>query len=731
MQFTAGGHVLGFAPGKVYMVGMGYALSEEFVGARRVLPVPKPSAESGSLDGADETAAVASSFQGVCYPELWEGISLRYEKASGALAESVYIIQPGAEVKDIRIRYNTDFRIGNDGSLRFRHPTEKGYFTLSRPVAWQEMVGRKIPVEAAFQARGEKTLGFRVGARNPDIPLFIDPVYQWHSFYGSPGGDIGYGIAVAGDGVYVTGASTASWNVDGGTPPLHPHAGASDMVILKLGSDGAYQWHTFYGSPGADIGYGIVVAGDGVYETGASRANWNGNGGTPPLHPHTGDDLFDMVILKLDADGAYQWHTFYGGAGWDDGYDISVAGEGVYVTGQSLASWNGEGGAQPLHPHAGASDMVILKLDTEGAYQWHTFYGSADCDYGNGIAAVGDGAYVTGQSFTSWNGEGGAQPVHSYGGGPDIVVIKLGTDGAYQWHSFYGSADWDYGTGIAAVGDGAYVTGQSFVTWNGDGGAQPVHSHGGFQDIVVIKLGTDGAYQWHTFYGSEDWDYGLDIAAAGDGVYVTGRSHATWNGDGGSPPIYPYVGGPDISILKIDTEGAYKWHTFYGCTDGMGWGIATAGDGVYVAGEVSFSSPEEENPGIGPLHPHSGALDIAVLKISDISLVLYHPNGASAGEPPTDSGGPYAEGAVVTVLGNTGGLVQGGQVFLGWNTEADGSGTSYDPGDTFLMPATGVTLYAQYSQAIPTLSEWGVIVLSLLMAAAAVACMRRRERMVS
>ena len=37
-------------------------------------------------------------------------------------------------------------------------------------------------------------------------------------------------------------------------------------------------------------------------------------------------------------------------------------------------------------------------------------------------------------------------------------------------------------------------------------------------------------------------------------------------------------------------------------------------------------------------------------------------------------------GATVTVLGNTGSLVKTGYTFTGWNTAANGSGTSYTAG---------------------------------------------------
>jgi uncharacterized repeat protein (TIGR02543 family) len=59
-------------------------------------------------------------------------------------------------------------------------------------------------------------------------------------------------------------------------------------------------------------------------------------------------------------------------------------------------------------------------------------------------------------------------------------------------------------------------------------------------------------------------------------------------------------------------------------------------------------------------------------------------------------GGTYSAGDTVTVLGNTGGLAKSGYSFSGWNTAADGTGTGYDAGDTFVMGSADVTLYADW-----------------------------------
>jgi uncharacterized repeat protein (TIGR02543 family) len=90
--------------------------------------------------------------------------------------------------------------------------------------------------------------------------------------------------------------------------------------------------------------------------------------------------------------------------------------------------------------------------------------------------------------------------------------------------------------------------------------------------------------------------------------------------------------------------------------------------------------------------------------------VTYNGNTSTGGSVPTD-GATYANGATVTVLGNSGTLINTGYTFNGWNALANGSGTARAAASTFTMGGAAVTLYAQWtlipvvppSKPIPTL----------------------------
>ncbi|MBU0495134.1 MAG: SBBP repeat-containing protein [Chloroflexi bacterium] len=455
--------------------------------------------------------------------------------------------------------------------------------------------------------------------------------YQWHTFYGiidSVGESRSVAVDAAGN-VYIAGYTNKTWG-----SPLHAYSGDYDAMVMKLNNRGEYQWHTFYGaSPtqsedGDDEGAAIAVdAGGNVYVTGYSDRTWQGPGNAEPLNPHGGDAEY-MFILKLASSGAYQWHTFYQ-PGRPEAIALDSA-RNVYVTGYSGGEWG-----TPVHSAAANGHVVVLKLDSNGAYQWHTYYGAgvgAGDEAGYGIVTdTLDNVYITGSVTYPWQGDGNVDPLHPFSGGEgystDIVVLKLSNSGTYQWHTFYGdSGTDDVGNGIAVDGNGApYIAGESFSTWG-----SPLHAKSGARDMAVLKLNSSGVYQWNTFYGGNANDIGYGISVNGSGnAYITGASAAPWLGDGNTEPAHPHSGGPnDITVLKLNTNGGYQRHTFYGAdgSNDAGFSIAVNSDHeVFITG-LSTTTWQGAG-GAAPLHVHSGNLqgDSFVLKLSDRVYGIYLP----------------------------------------------------------------------------------------------------------
>ncbi|MBO5632267.1 MAG: InlB B-repeat-containing protein [Aeriscardovia sp.] len=79
--------------------------------------------------------------------------------------------------------------------------------------------------------------------------------------------------------------------------------------------------------------------------------------------------------------------------------------------------------------------------------------------------------------------------------------------------------------------------------------------------------------------------------------------------------------------------------------------------------------------------------------------VIYEGNGATSGSTATQT---QVEGLTVNLSQN--GFTRPGYTFTGWNTEADGSGTSYQPGTVYTVPGHTTYLYAQWKPDQGTIS---------------------------
>ena len=140
LQFTSAGHALGFDTGGVYLATGSYMLREEFVGTQGAAPF------SNQAPGVTGQTQPLNS---VSYPDLWEGITLVYDSPPGGILRSTYQVTAGSDPNQIALHYNAPVHLDGSGSLAFAFET--GTLSASAPIAWQEIDGARVPVEAAFQ----------------------------------------------------------------------------------------------------------------------------------------------------------------------------------------------------------------------------------------------------------------------------------------------------------------------------------------------------------------------------------------------------------------------------------------------------------------------------------------------------------------------------------------------------------------------------------------------------
>lgn len=313
-------------------------------------------------------------------------------------------------------------------------------------------------------------------------------------------------------------------------------------------------------------------------------------------------DGWTVITVKYSPDGTQQWARHYDynpGSNFGDwGNAIAVDSSGnVYVTGATDNSLNAE-------------DILTIKYNTSGTFQWAVTYNSATSGYdeGHDIAVnstTGD-VYVTGRSagnliIIRYNSSGVQQFTNTYGatngGGwgialdPSGNVCVTGTDGfdyhtikrnstlnTELWSIYYnGSANgidkaWDVDTDSSG---NVYVTGES------------VASGAGLDCVTVKYRASDGLQLWARSYDYvSNTDIGRAIVVDSSGnAYVTGNSF-------NSTPDEDYI------TIMYDTSGTELWAKRY---DNGDKDIAYSVDidtesppNVYVTGESDGGATQQD-----------------------------------------------------------------------------------------------------------------------------------------
>jgi uncharacterized repeat protein (TIGR02543 family) len=148
---------------------------------------------------------------------------------------------------------------------------------------------------------------------------------------------------------------------------------------------------------------------------------------------------------------------------------------------------------------------------------------------------------------------------------------------------------------------------------------------------------------------------------------------------GGSGEPGDQTGDAASDVTVSTTEPTRDGYSF------TGWNTAADGSGTSYSGDDSYTLP---NSGTDTLY--------AQWQINTVTLE-YDPRGGS-GEPDDQSGDAASDVTVSTTE-----PTRDGYSFTGWNTVADGSGTSYAGDDSYTLPNSGTdTLYAQWEPVATT-----------------------------
>jgi hypothetical protein len=390
----------------------------------------------------------------------------------------------------------------------------------------------------------------------------------------------------AGD-VYTAGSFSGSFTPAGSSVPL-TSAGGTDVFVTKYSRSGSFLWAERMGGAANDTGRGIAVGSNGdvfvagsysqtatfgsttlttpngrpdaflvKINAGSGGVSWARNGiahseaysdvsgagvAVDPLgnaYVAVNTSMGWLTVSRVAPDGSLNWQREYFMAEAQGG-GIAVSGGSVYVTGDFLGSvdFDPGPGKAVLRPRNGSVDGFVLRLTSGGSFGWaRQFAGSAggDC-LPDSVAVDSAGNVYTSGSFTgAVDFDPGKGMLTLNGGSGAGFVTKLNSSGNLVWARQFGAMLGGYSDFFAPFGLGGAMTvdaaGAVYLTtgftgtadFNPGAGVFNLTSAGGY-DTAVVKLDTNGAFQWAVRAGAAGDDYGTGIAINGFGeVYVTGR----------------------------------------------------------------------------------------------------------------------------------------------------------------------------------------------------------------
>ncbi|HEY6951017.1 MAG TPA: SBBP repeat-containing protein, partial [Bacteroidota bacterium] len=258
----------------------------------------------------------------------------------------------------------------------------------------------------------------------------------------------------------------------------------------------------------------------------------------------------DIVTIKYDATGNWQWTRLYNGTGnyTDAGLAVTADASGnSYVVGKSAATGSGN------------FDYITIKYNSTGDTVWtRRFDMAGGTDYASAVAVDGSGnVFVTGT-------------VTDGGGYYDAMTIKYNSSGDSLWASVLtaGNSANEQGCGIGLDNSGnVFVSGTAALT--------------GSTAAFLAKYNTSGTMQWDTTYASTA-NYTNTVIGMITSTTGTNVVFGTTSAQGSSSR--------DYLVLKYDSSENFLWSANYASSDNSGDGataIAVDDSGyIYATGSV-------------------------------------------------------------------------------------------------------------------------------------------------
>ncbi len=557
------------------------------------------------------------SYSSVIVKDVYPRIDLKYYSTSDGKLEYDFFVHPGADYRQIKIKYEgaSLLTIGQSSDLRI--DTKWNFLTEHAPRIHQEVNGKRQQVSGSFRLLDERTVSFELGNDyDASLPVTIDPTIVYSTFLGGSAYDGGSGIAVDNAGsAYVVGVtySTDFPSADS------THSGPmwTDIFVSKLTPDGSsLEYSTLIGGSDEDECYSVAVDVVGC----AYACGWTFSPDFPLQNSYQSElKFYDGVFFKLSASGdSLIYSSYMGGSGGDILVDIAVDESGeVYLIGQTgSADIPMLNAYQPTISSSNIGDAFVMKLNATGnELLYSTYFGGSDWE-GGGLIAVDAQEQIVIAGVTESADVPTKNPIQAYTRAFDSYVAKFGENGdTLIYSTFIGGFNGDdqtFGLAVDSLGC-AYIGGTtSSADFPVKNPFQPKYLG---EDAFVTKISANGdSLIYSTPLGGTGGDQGFDIALVGERAVLTGWTQST-----NFPVKEPYqaTGPAKVFVTEMSPAGnSLEFSTRIGGTGNYSWeqAYAVAADQnghIYVTGHTA--SPDF--PTFNPIQEYAGEYDVFVTKL--------------------------------------------------------------------------------------------------------------------
>ncbi len=444
------------------------------------------------------------AYSKVEYQHFYADIHLLWESEKNALKYS-FFVEPEANPNEIRWSYSGEFnsvRI-RDGRLILK--TAIGEIMEQRPIAYQLIDGKKIPVSCSFKDQ-EGIYSYELGKYDDEFPLVIDPVLVFATYNGSVSDNFGMTATYGNDGsAYSAGMvygnnfpipNTNSFDISPNFTSIAGSYGITDVFVTKYNSSGTNMlWSAFLG--GGDMSQGTETAHSLICD---SLNNIYVFGATSSTNFPTTAGAFQAT----HGGGSFGANFLYNGVYFSNqGTDIYIS--KIASNGQNLLASTYVGGSD--------NDGVNYR-STALPYNSVSAYDSLTTNYGDqfrgeimldSLNNVYIASCTRSTNFPTLNA---FQAVKS--AGQDGVIFKLNASfSSLQFSSFYGGNNSDacYSVKLDTLGAIVFAGGTCSNNLSGTSGAYQSSFQGGKTDGFVVKLVPSGtSIQKASYVGASNYD---------------------------------------------------------------------------------------------------------------------------------------------------------------------------------------------------------------------------------